>query len=532
MQYILFSYKGEKKVAKLKLKNIDNLSIELKNKFNGINSSNMKIGIVVSADNFSERNYSKVLASIVEKEIIKNGFEAEIVIIPALNERFRNFNDNNYVLANYKKQIANFLELTLFDKAFDGVVFIPSGFNSTLGCLLSSIRLNLPTLVLPQGLTPVTENSNLNDVLYLPGEVANNVKSVFDMENVKNSFNEYLGTGCNFTTENIFNIILEIMELSIKNSATTLAGSYEKEEEAVITAQTIVNLTKNRLPLNRMINKKSISNAFMLNLCLGGSPIVIDALMQLSKEAELDIDINKILNTAKDIPVLFDTTHCGFDSYLKKGGTWGLIKAMIKGKLIDGNYKTFSDNILSEEVKEFKVYEEFCIPAKKESIVILRGNIAEKFAITKATTLTEDKTKIIANVQVFSSDQEAYNAVINKAITNNAVIVIKDCGKNTETGVTTIYQTALALESMGLQDKNIIVTDGFVMDDTKVISISFCSPDSNSGNIKYIKDGDEIEIDFIKGRINIEVNAKEMNLRQKKYVKEHRLLPKYITNVQ
>ena len=530
MQYIYNLQRGKEKVAKLKLKNIDNLSIELRNKFNGTNSGDMKIGIIVSANNFSERNYSRILASIVEKEIIRNGLEAEIVFIPALNERFRNFNDNNYVLPNYKKQIANFLELTIFEKAFDGVVFIPSGFNSTLGSLLSSIRLNLPTLVLPQGLTPVTENSNLNDVLYLPGEVANNVKSVFDMENVKNSFNEYIGSGSNFTTENIFNVILEIMELSVKNTATTLSGTYEKEEQAIITAQTIVNLTKNRLPLNRMINKKSIQNAFMLNLCLGGSPIIIDALMQLSKEAELDIDINKILGTSKDIPVLYDT-HCGVENYLKKGGTWGLIKSMIKEKIIDGNYKTFNDNVLSDEVKEVKVYEEFCIPAKKESIIILRGNIAEKFAITKTTTLTDDKTKIIANVQVFNSDQEAYNAVINKAITNNAVIVIKDCGKNTETGETTIYQTALALESMGLQDKNIIVTDGFVMDDTKVISVSFCSPDSNSGNIKYIKDGDEIEIDFIKGRINIEVNAKEMNLRQKKYVKEHRLLPKYLTNV-
>lgn len=528
---MLHFYKGEnKKVAKLKLKNIDNLSIELKDKFNGNNSANMKIGIIVSADNFSERNYSKVLASIIEKEILKNGFEAELVFIPSLNERFRNFGDNNYVLPAYKKQITNFLELTLFEKNFDGVVFIPSGFNSTLGSLLSSIRLNLPTIVLPQGLTPISENNNLNDILYLPGEVANNSKSVFDMENIKNSYNEYLGTGCNFTTENIFNVVLEIMELSVKNSSTCLAGSYEKEEQAVKTAQAIIELTKNRLPLNRLINRKSIQNAFMLNLCLGGSPIIIDALMQLSKEAELDVDINKFLNLSKDVPVLFDTS-CSVESYLKKGGTWGLIKAMIKEKIIDGNYKTFNDSTLTEETKEFKTYEEFCIPARKESIIVLRGNIAEKFAITKTINLTEDKTKIISNAQVFSSDQEAYNAVINKAITNNAVIVIKDCGKNTETGETTIYQTALALESMGLQNKNIIVTDGFVMDDTKVICISMATPDSNSGNIKYIKDGDEIEIDFIKGRINIEVNAKEMNLRQKKYVKEHKLLPKYLTNI-
>ena len=140
----------------------------------------------------------------------------------------------------------------------------------------------------------------------------------------------------------------------------------------------------------------------------------------------------------------------------------------------------------------------------------------------------EDKTKIIGNVQVFSSDQEACNAVLNKALTDNSVIVIKECGKEVETGASTICQTTIALESMGLTNKHIIVTDGFVPDDTTALCISCVYPDSNGGNIRFVKDGDEIEIDFIKGKLNIEINSKEMTLRQKKFVKEKRILPKYL----
>ena len=309
----------------------------------------------------------------------------------------------------------------------------------------------------------------------------------------------------------------------------TYAQSHEKDNQAILTAQTIVNLTKNRLPLKKIINKKSLTNALTLNFCLGGSPIIIDALLYLAKEAELDFDANKILGSAKGIPVLYDTT-LGLETYIENGGTWGLIKAMIKNKIIDGNYKTFADTTLSEETKKVEKYENFTV-VKKESLIVLRGNIADRFALAKTINIPEDKTKIISNAQVFSSDQEACNAILNKAITDNCVIFVKECGKNVETGASTISQTALALQSMNLINNHIVVTDGFVPDDTKALCISCVYPDSNGGNIRFVKDGDEVEIDFVKGKLNIEVGNKEMTLRQKKFVKEKLILPKYFASL-
>lgn len=514
-------------MAKLKVKNIESLANELNNKFNGAFSSSLKIGVVAFSDNFSSRNYAQELAQMVEREIVKNGIEAETIVMPSINERFRTFTSGNYVLDAHKKQISNYLELMLYEKAFDGVVFIPNSLTSTLGSLASSIRLNLPTIVLPQGLTPVKDGANLKDILSYPGKIATGEKSVFDLDENQKKFSEVYGSGSTLNGENLFNIILEVMELSVKNSATTYAQTYEKDAQALLTAQTIVSLTKNRLPLRKLINKKSILNAINLNFCLGGSPIVIDALMFLSKEAELDFDTTKVLNSSKNIPVLYNT-NLGIETFIENGGTWALIKAMIKNKIIDGNYKTFADTTLIDETKKISNYENFNI-VKKESIVLLRGNIADRYAIAKTINIPEEKTKIISNAQVFSSDEEACNAVLNKAVTENSVIVIKECGKNVETGVSTISQTTLALESMGLTNNHIVVTDGFVPDDTTAICISCVYPDSNGGNIRFVKDGDEVEIDFVKGKLNIEVNSREMTLRQKKFIKEKRILPKYLT---
>ena len=512
-------------MAKAKIKNIDSLACELKNKLNECDDG-LKIGIVVGCNNL-ENSYSLGLAKIVKKQVIKNGAEAEIISLPNLNERFRTYSNSNYVLSSFKNQISNFLELVLFDKNLDGVVFIDNGLYSTLGCLIASIRLNLPTLVLPIGVSQQKHGQNLQEVLSLPGQIANNQKSVFEQEEQIEKFGEVVGSGATFNTQNLFNIILEVMELAPKNSATTLAQTFEKDAQAKLCGENIVKITKNRLPLKKLINRKSINNALMLNFCLGGNPSVINAIYELATEAEVGLDMNKILGLVKNIPVLFNTYN-GVQSYVENGGTWALIKAMIKNKLIDGNYKTFADTTLTDETKQVKNFENFTTPLKKESLILMRGNVADKYALTKTVNLPEDKTKIITNIQVFSSDEEACNAVLNKAVTQNSVIVIKECGKNTQTGFSTIAQTAMALKSMDQQNNHIILTDGFVEEDIDVIAISCVCPDSESGNIKYLKDGDEIEIDFIKGKVNVEVGNREFVLRQKKYINEHRILPKYL----
>lgn len=511
-------------MAKAKIKNIDTLAHELKNMHNNTEMG-MKIGVVVFADNI-ENSYSFNLAKTVKNQIIKNGVECEIIAMPNLSERFRVFSNQNYVISSFKNMLADMLELVLFDKNLDGVVFIPNGFSTTLSSLFSSIRLNLPTLVLPIGISKSCEGQNMLDVLSIPGQIANNQKSVFDLEKSTREFCEYNGSGSTLSNQNLLNIILEVMELTPKNSSTICAGSFEKELQAKLAGDNIVTITKNRLPLKKLINRKSINNALMLNFCLGGNPSILHAIHELCVEAEIDLDFNKILGLNKNVPVLFNT-YLGIDKYLEFGGTWALIKSMIKNKIIDGNYKTFADTTLTEETKQIKDYENFA-PIKKESLIVMHGNVAEKFALSKTINLPEDKTKIITNVQVFSSDEEACNAILNKALDQNCVIVIKNSGKGTETGLSTISQTAIALNSMGLQNEHIILTDGVVSEDIDVIAISCVFPDSECGNLKYLKDGDEIEIDFVKGKINADVGGREFVLRQKKYIKEHLILPKYL----
>ncbi len=508
-------------MTKTIVKNINTLCEDLKNKFNNIDASSMNFGVIVFQNNFEDK-YPLVLADNVKNQITKCGFNAEVISLPGISERFRLFENDNYILSSYKKQIANMLELVFLEKKFDGIVIVANGFYASLGSIMASIRLNVPTLFLPVGISQKVLYKNLQDILCLPGQIAKSEKSVFDYKD--DSFCENFGSGVTFSSENLFNIMLEIMELAPKNSATTLANSFEKIAQAKEVGNKIIELAKSRLPLKKLINRKSINNAVMLNFCLGGNISIITALKDICVESELDFDVQKVMSNGKDVPVLFNT-YMGISTFLKYGGTWTLVKAMIKEKIIDGSYKTFNDSTLAEETKNIKEFAGFTT-LKNTSLFVLRGNIAEKMCVAKTICLPDDMIKVTKKAIVYNDDAEAANAILNKIVEENHIIVIKNAGNNTKTGFCTISQSAMALKSMNRT--NIILTDGLVEEDIDVPWIGLVLPDSKDGAIRLLKEDDEIEIDFAKGKINANIAGKELNNRQKKYITEHKILPKFM----
>ncbi len=503
-------------------KSIESLATELKNKMSR-QTEELKIGVVVAYDVAS---YPLSLGRLVAQKVVSFGLNSEVITIPAINERVRNFGTNSEVSSAYKHHIANFLEMILSEKHCDAVVYLPSGFNCTVGCLLASIRLNIPTLILPLGLSQKISGQNLLDVLSLPGLIATNKKSAFDLERAKQNFCETYGSGVELSTENLFYTVLEIMELIEMNSSTTSANSFLKEDEAAHVAQRIVELTKSRLPLGKMINKKSIANAQILSGVLGGSYSISNALAQLADEAQIDFGIEKILGLLEKCPVLFDTNK-GAENYREFGGTKGIIKAMIEKKIVGGDYKTFSGKTLFDTTKDAENYKEFLTIVRDTSNVIMRGNLSGKFAVTKTINLTPDKTKIIADAIVFDSDEDASNAVLNNLINKGEVIVIK--AKWAKNCPANVCKTPLALASVGKTHDNIIITNGLLEDSIKCMGIVCETQDIDTLDLTLT--GDEIEIDFVRGKLNVNVSSRDLNKRQKNAEVSKKSLAKFFRKI-
>lgn len=515
-------------MAKFKVKDIQTIAEDAKNRMLNIEeNTNVRIGILVSEENFStSSNYGYQLAKAVEREIHKNNIETEIVLIPTLNDRYKSFTSQSNLITVYKDQLTNFVELLLAEKMFDGVVLISKGISSNVGFLRSSIRQALPVIVLSVGPSPVQNGKTLKELVSLAGKLAINKCNAFEIQESERKQIENIGTGIGFTTENILNIVFEAIGLSVKNASTVPAGFIERDKLAKLSASTIVSLVKDRASVKKLLSKKMLQNALIINAALGGSTQVFKIILGLYDELGIEYKVEKLLDLIKNVPVLVDVNNTRIYDFAQNNGVAGLLKTLSNLKLLDESTKLYSGAPITELFSALKKTEDF-EKMTKDSLTVLRGNIADRYAFAKTINIPKELTKFEGKAYVVRSDEEGANAILNKAF-EKGVLIIQNAGKISGFGGSIVSQSAIAIESMEKQNDIIIVTDGLIPDETSTIVIGNVTPETNDGNIAYIKENDTIEIDFVKGRINADINAKEFNLRQKKYVKEVKEIPAFI----
>ena len=515
-------------MIKLKAKSIENVAERAKERALGKLNEGMRIGILVSHENFSgARNYSLKLAYSVQNAILKNGLETEIITLPTICDRYKDYTTENNFLEIYKTQLANMVELLLTEKSYDGLVIMAKGISSKMGMLIGASRVNLPTIVFGEGPSSNLNGNTLNDILDMVGKVSLGKASSFDLQAKEENQSEYVGEGVDFNVSNLLNIMLEASGLSVVGNSTIEASTIAREKLCQETANAIVNMTKDHMTIRKVVTKKDINNLINLNYALGGSTQIIEHILTLANELDLDFTLDKILSMSKGVNVYYDVTQHSIQDFKQVGGIFALLKVLAKDKLFDESTKSYN-GFISDNYKNIKINEAFT-PMYKCAHINLKGNIANKFSIAKSINI-KDLDKFDGKVRVFSDDDSASIGVLSKSVPKNTVIVVKNCNRLQSFGGSTINQTCMAITSMGFENDYVVLTEGNIPDQTKAKVIGLISPNGEDGVLRLLQDGDNVEIDFVKAKINVDLSNKEITLREKKYIKETKSFPKFAKN--
>ena len=118
---------------------------------------------------------------------------------------------------------------------------------------------------------------------------------------------------------------------------------------------------------------------------------------------------------------------------------------------------------------------------------------------------------------VYHTIVDAMTALSSNAI-DNGVIVLQNC---TGCDVSMIAHTIVAMQKT---ETIALLTDGYCCA-TPVLTVAHMSPDGYANqDFANIQNGDTLEIDVTKGRININVNSRDMKIRAKRnIVKKHEI---------
>jgi dihydroxyacid dehydratase/phosphogluconate dehydratase len=161
------------------------------------------------------------------------------------------------------------------------------------------------------------------------------------------------------------------------------------------------------------------------------------------------------------------------------------------------------------EMLDIKLPHDFLISNDNKNIVLVRGSASSNGGYVQLTGDTPLSFQGVA--WVYESLESADNALQSNAI-DTGVIVIQSCvGED----ISIIARTILA---MGKQKNIAIVTDGYC-EITPVLTVTNVSPNGYvNGELANIQNGDIIEIDTARGRLNTSVSAKDMKIRSKRKI--------------
>ncbi len=314
------------------------------------------------------------------------------------------------------------------------------------------------------------------------------------------------------------------MGLSLTGCATALALSKKKKDIAYESGKKIVELIKRNIKFRRFLTKQSLENAIRMDMALGGSSNTVLHLIAIAREAGIDLSLkafDKISRITPDIVSLEPAGDYYMEDLERAGGIPAALKRL-KSRL--HNTPTVSGKTLYQIADKAKIQDEdvirpFARAYRQEGgIAILFGNLAPEGAVVKQAAVSAKMMRFTGKAIVFNSEEEAMREIMKGSIKKGQVVVVRYEGPAGGPGMREMLSPTSAITGMGLADSVALITDGRFSGGTRGPCIGHVSPEAAVGGpIAIVKNGDIIEIDIPRRKINIKLSDNQIKSRLKSW---------------
>ena len=488
-----------------------------------IDASKPMIGII-SAQNelVASHNHLDDICQRVKAGILANGALAKIAYIPSIDSAtLRGTQSAKYDLPS-RDLTANAVELICSSDYFDGLIFVASEPNVVAGMLLGAIRLNMPCAFVCQGvMTPIFHQGSEYGFAHFYEQIAK-VKLGStpheDLPDITNNIPLAQGTDCDSYGANSFNCVLETLGLAVRGNATATATSVERYGIAYKTGELAVKLAKEKCSPRRLIKHTTLCNAIKFDLACGGSTTTLLNIIAIAKELAIkNINLKTVSEICKKTPLLLRKEKaeiCLMTQFHKAGGTYAMLKQMLDAKMIAGDTALYEDATIEETLSDVKVSNpnvicavENCVsPASR--IRVVDGNVAEEGAFVQ---FNGSDAEFTGAAKIYNNEEMAVEAILRREIHAGDIVVIRGEGPKSGPGMREIYVSLALLKGFGLEDNVAVITDGRIADIYNGFAVGHVTPETGERNMfSVLQDGDEIEINITKGKVNCDIKAKEL----------------------
>jgi dihydroxy-acid dehydratase len=431
-----------------------------------------------------------------------------------------------------REVIADAIETSVNGQAMDGVLVIGGCDKNMPGGMIAMARMNVPGIFVYGGtIKPGRwkgQDLTIVSAFEAVGSFTAGKLSEEDFVGIEKNACPSVGACGGMYTANTMSSSFEALGMSLLGSSQMAAPDAEKVDSAAESARVLVEAIRKDLKPRDIITRKSIENAVALVMATGGSTNAVLHYLAIAAAAGVRWTIDDFERVRKKVPVLCDLKPSGrfvAVDFHRAGGVPQVLKILLANGALHGDCMTIHGRTMAEMLNDVpeapragqEVIRPWSEPLYRQGhLAILKGNLATEGCVAKITGLKNPS--ITGPARVFDSENACMKAIMAKRIKPGDVIVIRYEGPRGGPGMQEMLAPTSALIGQGLGESVGLLTDGRFSGGTWGMVVGHVAPEAFvGGTIALVREGDSITIDAKKRLLQLNVPAKELAARRKKW---------------
>ena len=426
-----------------------------------------------------------------------------------------------------REVISDCCEVMVEGHALDGWVGVTNCDKVTPGMLMAAGRMNIPAVIITGGAMEAgdlnSESLDLQSVFEALGSYsAGNVDEDF-VKTIECAACPGRGSCSGLFTANSMACLTEVLGLSLTGCGTSLALDPKKIELAKETGRRIVELVRKNIKPRDIVAMESFRNAIRVDMAIGGSTNTALHIPAISKEFGLNATLDLFDEISREVPHITSLRPAGVFTIKDLDNAGGMPAVLNRLQDMIEDADTVNGKGIKEIAKEGKVKDANVLRPLDDpyhvqgGIAILKGNLAPQGAVIKQAAVNEKMMQFTGRARVFDCEKDATEAILSGKIVAGDVVIIRYEGPKGAPGMPEMLSPTSLIMGRGLGDSVALITDGRFSGATRGGAIGHVSPEAyEKGPIAAVRDGDTIEIDIPKRKLNVKISDEELKDRLSK----------------
>jgi L-arabonate dehydrase len=435
----------------------------------------------------------------------------------------------------YRNLASMDVEESIRGNPLDGVVLLAGCDKTTPATLMGAASVDLPTILVSGG--PMLSGKYRGKDI---GSGTNTWSMSEDLRAGKITLEEFHeaescmhrshGHCMTMGTASTMASMIEALGVGMPGNAAIPAVDARRNVLARMAGRRIVELVKEKKPLSKILTKQAFENAIRALAAIGGSTNAVIHLIAIARRIGFDLKLTDFDRLGRGVHTLVNLMPSGqylMEDFYYAGGLPVVLRELGENGLLHKDALTVNGKTIWENNREAPCYNRdvifpFAKPFKKNTgIAVLRGNLCPGGAIIKPSAATPKLMRHKGRAVVFENIEDFHRRIDDASldIDEKCVMVLKNCGPKGYPGMAEVGNMPLPPRVLkrGITDM-VRISDARMSGTAYGTVVLHVVPEAAAGGVlALVENGDLIELDVVKRRLQLLVPEKELKRRRARW---------------